>query len=211
MGIALYQAVRNPAWVKYSRLEEDTNAREILSEVSEVTQAVVVSVHGAISIPDIVRIIAEDRGIDSLDVTSLTVGIPAMDMLSDLHDNDRLGHVRFFLSSVMTNNDTNKKYGYLDKFTKICEEHGWEHIEINNHSKICLIRCTDGAVYTIETSANFNKNPKIEQFRIIGDMETYGFYREVLDSMATEGRKANVRSLESFGDDDRMSWGDCTF
>jgi hypothetical protein len=101
MGIALYDAARNPAWVKYSRLEEDTNAREILSEVSEVTQAVVVSMHGAISIPDMVR--------------------------------------------------------------------------------------------------------------IIGDAQTYGFYREILDSMATKGKKANVRSLESFGDDDRMSWGDCTF
>lgn len=207
MGISLYDIVRNPSWVKYDSEECEHNAATIIKNVDEEHQAVLLSIHGGLSIPDLVKAIGDISKIEDLDVTSLTVGMGALDTLTEMADDGKLDHVTFFLSSVMTSNNTNKKYGYDVKFNETLIEYKWKHIEINNHSKICLCKCANGNKYVIESSANFNKNPKMEQFRIICDSRNYDFYKSCLESIGTPETPANVKTLDFFMDDFRMELG----
>lgn len=48
---------------------------------------------------------------------------------------------------------------------------------VKNHSKVILLD-TDKGKYVIETSSNFNENPKIEQFSFEKSAELYEFYKK---------------------------------
>ena len=66
-------------------------------------------------------------------------------------------------------------YGYKHRFIEICEKNGWRYISALNHSKVILMQ-TEKSYYVLETSANLNENPSIEQFSFTQDKGLYDFY-----------------------------------
>ncbi|GHU69976.1 hypothetical protein FACS1894184_14800 [Clostridia bacterium] len=48
----------------------------------------------------------------------------------------------------------------------------------NNHAKVLLIHIPDVCWFVAEGSANFNANPRLEQFQLMNDKELYNFHKQ---------------------------------
>lgn len=198
----LYDLVRTPEWVSYNTVESIENVKKILAEIKPDQEAVLMSVHGGVSSPDIVRAIGELTPIKILDVSSLSVGVPAIRQMDIMHSDGLLDTANFYLSSVMKNSQTNKSQGYLEVFDTIVEDNGWYSTIINNHSKIVLCDCGSDKTYVLESSANFNKNPKMENFRISTSERLYGFYKDIFDSIKTK-KPTSCKVLECYDESEK--------
>ena len=115
-------------------------------------------------------------------ITTLRVGKKELDALVDLGIKD----VEFCLCNVQKQNAN--AYDYADYFENVCRENGYKFRYLNNHSKVILLDTSAGKL-TIETSSNFNENPKIEQFCITNSTEVYDFYLTQLKEMGVFGDK----------------------
>ena len=124
----------------------------------------------------LVMALSEMCRIDSAKITTLRVGKKELSALVELE----IPSVEFCLCDVQKQNAN--AYDYADYFENVCRENGYSFRYINNHSKIILLETSVGKI-TIETSSNFNENPKIEQFSIENDAELYRFYKKFFDEM----------------------------
>lgn len=118
----------------------------------------------------------------SVKITTLRVGKKELNALVDLGIKD----VEFCLCNVQKQNAN--AYDYADYFENVCRENGYKFRYLNNHSKVILLDTSSGKL-TIETSSNFNENPKIEQFCITNGTEVYDFYLMQLKEMGVFGDK----------------------
>lgn len=124
----------------------------------------------------LVMALAKKCKINGAKITTLRVGKKELDALVDLGIKD----VEFCLCNVQKQNAN--AYDYADYFENICRENGYKFRYLNNHSKVILLDTSAGKI-VIETSSNFNENPKIEQFCITNSAEVYDFYLEQLREM----------------------------
>ena len=66
-----------------------------------------------------------------------------------------------------------------EQYTKMCDLYGCRMVVAKNHSKVTLAsNTTDGYYIAIESSANVNTNPRIEQSAIHCNRELHDFYME---------------------------------
>lgn len=128
-----------------------------------------VSPVGGFSSCALVMALADKCKIYSAKITTLRVGKKELLALVSLG----IPQVEFCLCDVQKQNAT--AYDYADFFENVCCENGYSFRYINNHSKIILLDTSAGKI-TIETSSNFNENPKIEQFCIANSADVYDFY-----------------------------------
>jgi hypothetical protein len=136
-----------------------------------------ISYAGQFSSCSVVLWIAGQTKINSLYITTLRVGKKELQALCSLRDDDRLGDVHFILSGISKENTRGgKDYGYTDNFEKTCADYGFTWRYEKNHSKVILLDTEAGKI-TVETSSNFNENPKVEQFCITRDAGVYEFYK----------------------------------
>ena len=119
----------------------------------------------------LVMALSEMCRIDSVKITTLRVGKKELSALVELE----IPSVEFCLCDVQKQNANS--YDYADYFENVCRENGYRFRYINNHSKIILLETSVGKI-AIETSSNFNENPKIEQFCITNSSDVYDFYLE---------------------------------
>lgn len=124
----------------------------------------------------LVMALAKKCKIRSAKITTLRVGKKELNALVDLGIKD----VEFCLCNVQKQNAD--AYDYADYFENICRENGYKFRYLNNHSNVILLDTSVGKI-VIETSSNFNENPKIEQFCITNSAEVYDFYLEQLREM----------------------------
>ena len=68
-----------------------------------------------------------------------------------------------------------------------CEVNGQRHFANKNHSKVTLLKMGN-EYFTIEGSANYTANPRIEQFVLSNHKELYYFHREWME-MLLNGQK----------------------
>lgn len=112
---------------------------------------------------------ARKVNIHSIFISTLRVGKKELDALAAL----KIPRVTFALSDMQRQNQN--RYDYASYFENICRENGYSWRYVKNHSKIILLD-TDAGKIVVETSSNFNENPKIEQFCIVNSEEVYDFY-----------------------------------
>lgn len=62
-------------------------------------------------------------------------------------------------------------------------ERGQRLFANKNHSKITLLKMAGGEAITIEGSANFTANPRIEQFIVTNSPELLAFHKDWMDKM----------------------------
>ena len=146
---------------------------EIMPEVAENKAYTFISVKGGFSSINFIDYIAKKSEIDELTVTTLAVGRKHIRHLDKLP----IKKAKFICSGIFEKRGLAKEYDYYDTFKTICENHGWEYSNVNNHSKVILMRSA-GKKYVLETSSNLNENPKIEQFCFQIDEKLYDFYYE---------------------------------
>lgn len=135
---------------------------------------------GGFSSCSLVLYIAEKEKIKNMFITTLRVGKKELEALCDLKENGRLKNCYFALSSISKRTYyKDKRYEYDDFFESLCNEYGFKYNYVNNHSKVILIETAKNN-YVIETSSNFNENPKIEQFCLTNSKAVYDYYLNVL-------------------------------
>ena len=155
---------------------------EILSKNADLPQEGeslrAISYAGGFSSCSVVLWIANKTKIKQMFVSTLRVGKKEIDAMKDLHDDGKLDSASFVLCGISKENKSlkGKDYGYTEYFEEKCAECGFEWCYAKNHSKVILLDTSEGK-FAIETSSNFNENPKIEQFCITRSEEVYEFYK----------------------------------
>jgi hypothetical protein len=67
---------------------------------------------------------------------------------------------------------------------------GQRYVAFENHAKITLLCRHDREIYlTVEGSANFNANPRVEQYVLTHHRGLYDFHREWMEGMFKKGQK----------------------
>ena len=137
-----------------------------------------ISYAGGFSSCSVVIWIAAKTKIERMFVSTLRVGKKEIDAMKDLHDDGKLDSASFVLCGISKENKSlkGKDYGYTEYFEEKCAECGFEWCYAKNHSKIILLDTSEGK-FVIETSSNFNENPKVEQFCITKSDLIYDFYK----------------------------------
>lgn len=155
---------------------------EILSRRAELPQEGeslrAISYAGGFSSCSVVLWIANKAKIKQMFASTLRVGKKEIDAMQDLYEEGRLKHAKFVLCGISKENKSlkGKDYGYTEYFEEQCAECGFLWSYAKNHSKIILLDTSKGK-FVIETSSNFNENPKVEQFCITKSDLIYGFYK----------------------------------
>lgn len=155
---------------------------EILSRRAELPQdgesLRAISYAGGFSSCSVVVWIAAKAKIERMFVSTLRVGKKEIDAMQDLYEEGRLKHAKFVLCGISKENKSlkGKDYGYTEYFEEKCAECGFEWCYAKNHSKVILLDTSKGK-FVIETSSNFNENPKVEQFCITKSDLIYDFYK----------------------------------
>lgn len=137
-----------------------------------------ISYAGGFSSCSVVLWIAAKTKIERMFVSTLRVGKKEIDAIKDLHESGKLDSASFVLCGISKENKSlkGKDYGYTEYFEEKCAECGFEWCYAKNHSKIILLDTSEGK-FVIETSSNFNENPKVEQFCITKSDLIYDFYK----------------------------------
>lgn len=137
-----------------------------------------ISYAGGFSSCSVVLWIAAKTKIERMFVSTLRVGKKEIDAMQDLYEEGRLKHAKFVLCGISKENKSlkGKDYGYTEYFEEKCAECGFEWCYAKNHSKIILLDTSEGK-FVVETSSNFNENPKVEQFCINKSDLIYNFYK----------------------------------
>lgn len=137
-----------------------------------------ISYAGGFSSCSVVIWIASKAKIERMFASTLRVGKKEIDAMQDLHEEGKLKHAKFVLCGISKENKSlkGKDYGYTEYFEEKCAECGFEWCYAKNHSKIILLDTSEGK-FAIETSSNFNENPKVEQFCITKSDLIYNFYK----------------------------------
>lgn len=117
--------------------------------------------------------IAELTDIKSAIITTLRVGEKEARALANLEIPEIA--ISCGLIAIRTQN----RYDYGEHLKDIAERCGWKLHFVNNHSKIILLDTAAGKI-TVETSSNFNENPKIEQFSVTNSEGVYEFFKNEL-------------------------------
>lgn len=69
-----------------------------------------------------------------------------------------------------------------------CEQNGQRHFANKNHSKVTLLKMGEN-YYTIEGSANYTANPRIEQFVLSNHKELYYFHKTWMETLLNGAKK----------------------
>ena len=74
---------------------------------------------------------------------------------------------------------------------QLCEIYGCRMVIARNHSKVTLARLADEDYYlAMESSANVNTNPRIEQTAVHASRDLFDFYKEFFDGIRSIDRSA---------------------
>lgn len=142
---------------------------------------------GGFSAIGFVKFVCDRVHVDSMLLTSLRVGRRELQQLNALHRQGKLGMCTIITSDLMRKDSTLvKSYKYYDDLARVCADNGWRLASLKNHSKVILFGTTSGK-YVIETSSNFNENPKIEQFSFEKSDALYDFYHNFFLSCVPRG------------------------
>lgn len=144
----------------------------------------VIGLTGGIASISFVKWVTNYETIEYLTASTLRIGEKHFNYLAQLAQTGKMKHAKFFVSTMMTDIEAKQKgqkYNYARRFNKCADKHNWEVVTINNHSKIILMKTDKCNYYVLETTANLNENPKIEQFSFSNDKTLYDYYTEFFD------------------------------
>lgn len=144
----------------------------------------VMGLTGGISSISFVKWVSNYETIEFIAASTLRIGEKHFNYLAQLSRANKIKKAKFYVSTMMADIDATRKgqkYNYAKRFQETASAHDWEVVITNNHSKIILMKTDKGNYYVLETSANLNENPKIEQFSFSNDKELYDYYSEFFD------------------------------
>lgn len=120
--------------------------------------------------------------INDLVITSFAIGKKEMVKLTEQFENNKIKKATILLNTVMKESRQHQKTKRSEYIEEKTEGYDITIKYINNHSKVILCDCGKDKI-VIETSSNFNENPKIEQFIISNSEEVYNYYIKVFTKL----------------------------
>jgi hypothetical protein len=132
--------------------------------------------NGSFGFGDIIEYILNKTGPAHALIASWVANQMAMQKVAEYLDNYRFLSVRFLLDRMFANSRA-------DIYKYVIEKFGVDCIRTTRlHAKFCCLYNADWAV-VIETSANLNKNLRLESFRITEDKDFLIFFKELFDNL----------------------------
>jgi len=112
---------------------------------------------------------------DEVLISTWVIADSDIDNLIDMMRHDRIKKLRLYLGEIYPGTYPAE----YSKLLKMREEFDFEMVVARNHSKIMLMSGgTSGMTLVIESSANVNTNPRMEQTAIHNDKGLHDFYSE---------------------------------
>lgn len=108
----------------------------------------------------------------------------------------------FVFSGIFKDSKIIKEYGYFSRFIEICKNKNWDYCSAKNHSKIILMQTKSGKYFVLESSANLNENPKIEQFTFQEDKNLFDWYLEFFEAIKHYALGDMLQVDDDKGDDE---------
>ncbi len=137
-------------------------------------------------------------GVRHLTTITLVVGSKHLQALDVMRMQGKLGGADFLVGKMQANRDKmrgDRRYQYNSEFEAICKKNGWSFAVVNTHAKVYLLDTLLGH-YVVESSANLNSNPWMEQYTIERSQELYAWYREIwrdMKEVADRGKEQDQR------------------
>lgn len=119
----------------------------------------------------IAHIARQYQRLDEVLISSWCLALPDIEWLEQQQKENRIGKLRFYCGEIL-------RATYPDTYDSICRLERQQKASLTisrNHAKVTLIK-TGSERYTIESSANLNTNPRIEQTAIHTDPDLHAFY-----------------------------------
>lgn len=150
---------------------EATLAQVLPSPIQPGTSCHCISSGDVDALSYIAHIAKQHTRLDELLLSTWCLALPDVQWLAEQQKARRIGRLRFYCGEIL-------RATYPDTYDAICqlERAGKATLAISrNHAKVTLIKAGK-ARYTIESSANANTNPRIEQTAIHTDPDLHAFY-----------------------------------
>lgn len=124
--------------------------------------------------------------ISELYVSTFRIGVKQAEDIKLLWERGRIKSA-MFITGRMKNVQT-ERYDYFNQVKQIFSECGFWLSDVSNHSKVFLFK-TEKNFYVLETSANLNENPQIEQFILSNSEQIFNFYHQFFIAVKNFGDK----------------------
>ena len=131
--------------------------------------------NGSFSLIDLIDYILKKTGKAKIDVSTWVASYASINHIIDFLEDQRINEFRFLMDSGFKNT-RRELYDHIDKFFP-------NSIALTRtHSKFTIIH-NDEYNFVIETSANLNKNNRLENFRVTEDKTYCDFFRGVFNDI----------------------------
>ena len=141
--------------------------------------------NGSFSLIDLLDYIVEFTGKASMDISTWIASYASIKHVEEFLEENKINSFRFIFDSGILR--TRK-----DFIHKVLKDHGDIIAITSNHSKVTCIY-NDKYNFVIETSANLNKNNRLENFKVIENKEYCDFYRSVFDEIFELKSQGNLQ------------------
>ena len=139
--------------------------------------------NGSFSVIDVVDYILEKTGTASIDISSWVASYASVNHIIDFLEDQRLNKMRFLMDSGFKST-RRELYDHIQKWYPDC-------IALSSiHAKFVIIY-NDKYNFVIETSANLNKNNRLESFRITENKEYCDFFRKTFNDIFDKSKTNN--------------------
>jgi hypothetical protein len=121
---------------------------------------------------------------DYVAISTWCMGGADLDLIEGWIESGRIESLALYVGEIFPS-----QYG--DEYTRaveMSERYGFRLVVAKNHSKI-MLASGGGAHLVMESSANVNTNPRIEQTAIHASRELFDFYRDFFDGLKTIDRR----------------------
>ena len=129
--------------------------------------------NGSFSLIDLLDYILEFTGSANMDISTWVASYASVRHVEDFLEENRIHNFRFLVDRGFVN--TRRPL-----YNKIIQIYGDVVAVCSNHSKFTIIY-NEKYNFVIETSANLNKNNRLENFRVTEDKDYCDFFRGVFD------------------------------
>lgn len=126
--------------------------------------------------------------LDQVLLSTWCLAMPDLDWLAAQQQAGAIGHLRFYCGEILKNT-------YPDVYQRLCQMEIDGHAQFTisrNHANVTLITAGDRR-YTIESSANLNTNPRIEQTAIHTDPGLHAFCDDFFTGLRCIDKKARLQ------------------
>ena len=179
------RALKKTHQLHIRRAKSETVLAEILPTIVEDGESWHVISHGDIdSLSYLAHFIKHADYFDYVAISTWCMGAADLDQIEGWIESGRIENLALYVGEIFPS-----QYG--DEYARaveLSERYGFRLVVARNHSKV-MLAAGKGRYLVMESSANVNTNPRIEQTAIHASRELFEFYRDFFDGLRTIDRR----------------------